>query len=141
MKLPKYNNIDIEKLRILQESTNKSGIYYFTNLKNGKQYIGSSDNLRRRFLQYFNINHLLRYDCMKICRALSKHGYSNFSLEILEYCKVKDILIREKHYIDLFSQKYNISQNPSAPFLDRNHSEEAIQKMSNAKKGDKNPKF
>jgi len=30
----------------------------FTNKINGKRYIGSSDNLRRRFIQYFNTNHL-----------------------------------------------------------------------------------
>ena len=35
---------------------------------------------------------------MNICRALLKHGYSNFSLEIIEYCEVSDLLIKEKHY-------------------------------------------
>jgi len=58
----------------------------FKNLNNGKQYIGSSQNLRARFLNYFNINHLLRSKSMAICCALLKHGYSNFSLTIIEYC-------------------------------------------------------
>ena len=46
--------------------------------KNGKRYIGSSENLRVRFLQYFNTNHLLSNTSMSIYRALFKHGHSNF---------------------------------------------------------------
>jgi hypothetical protein len=42
MKLPKYKNIDIDKLCILQENTQKSGIYMFKNLINGNRYIGSA---------------------------------------------------------------------------------------------------
>jgi hypothetical protein len=40
-KLPKYNNFDVEKLKILQNNAKKSGIYMFKNLINGKRYIGS----------------------------------------------------------------------------------------------------
>jgi len=58
----------------------------WTNRINDKQYIGSSDNLNRRFNEYFNTNYLLKNTCMYICRALLKHGYSKFSLTILEYC-------------------------------------------------------
>jgi excinuclease UvrABC nuclease subunit len=65
MKLPKYN-FDIDKLRILQDNTKKSGIYMFKNLINGKRYIGSSVNLIIRFLQYLNTNYLLRNTCMNI---------------------------------------------------------------------------
>jgi group I intron endonuclease len=59
----------------------------FKNLINGKKYVGSSENLRRRFLEYFDSNYLLRKKCMNICDALLKHDYSNFSIEILEYCE------------------------------------------------------
>ena len=56
----------------------------WTNNINNQKCIGSSENLRKIFLQYFNINHLIRYNCMQICRALLKHDYCNFSLTILE---------------------------------------------------------
>ncbi len=45
---------------------------------------------------------------MLICRALIKYGYSNFSLEILEYCKPEDRHIKETHYINIFNSEYNI---------------------------------
>ena len=82
---PKYYlNSDTSKAQILSENKNKSGIYMWTNNINNKRYIGSSENLRARFLQYFNTNYLLRNTSMYICRALFKDGYSNFSLIILE---------------------------------------------------------
>jgi len=42
---------------------------------NGKRYIGSSENLNRRFREYFNINYLLTNNSMYICNSLIKHGY------------------------------------------------------------------
>ena len=43
-----------------------------------------------------------------IYTALLKYGYSNFSLEILEYCKSEDAVKREQHYIDLLDPEYNL---------------------------------
>jgi hypothetical protein len=72
----KYTNADVDKLRILTENRGKSGIYMWTNLINGKRYIGSSVDLKRRLLEYFNANRLLKESSMTINRALLKHGYS-----------------------------------------------------------------
>jgi len=58
MKLPKYHDAEICKDQILSDNKNKSGIYMFTNKTNEKRYIGSSDNLKRRFSEYFNDNYL-----------------------------------------------------------------------------------
>jgi excinuclease UvrABC nuclease subunit len=104
-----HYNAYTDKFQILSENKNKSGIYCFNNFINGKQYIGSSDNLRRRFMEYFNINHLESQNYMPICRALLKHGYSNslFSIKICEYCEVAELLIREKYYINLLGSSYN----------------------------------
>jgi len=82
-----YDNADIQKEFILKENKDKSGIYCWTNKINGKSYVGSSVDLYLRFLKYFNTNELVRHYNMVICRALLKHGYSNFSLTIIEYCE------------------------------------------------------
>ena len=44
----------------------------------------------------------------KIYRSLIKNGYSNFKLEILEYCEVDILLEREQYYLDRFNPEYNI---------------------------------
>jgi group I intron endonuclease len=43
-----------------------------------------------------------------IYSALLKHGYLNFSLDILEYCEPDVLISREQYYIDIFNPKYNI---------------------------------
>jgi group I intron endonuclease len=96
---------------------------------------------------------------MYICCALLKHDYSNFKLEILEYCEVSELLIREKYYIDLLGSEYNTVKDPTLPPMsNRTHSDETRKIiseakigskhtdksktiMSEAKKADKNPMF
>jgi len=75
---------------------------------------------------------------MNICKALVKHGYSNFSLTILEYCEPSKCLEREGFYQKQktkINPEYNISLNPSAPMSGRKHSDKSKQIMSDAKKG------
>jgi group I intron endonuclease len=45
---------------------------------------------------------------MPICKALIKFGYSNFSLEILEYCEPDVRFEKEKYYLKLLKPEYNI---------------------------------
>uniref|UniRef100_UPI0022FD6757 hypothetical protein n=1 Tax=Drechslerella dactyloides TaxID=74499 RepID=UPI0022FD6757 len=92
-----YANAYTDKLLILKENKGKSGIYRWINKESGKSYIGSSINLSRRLLEYFNTNYLLTKSNMAICKALLKYGYSNFSLEIIEYCKPEKSVEREQH--------------------------------------------
>jgi hypothetical protein len=97
-----YSNSDACKEKILSDNKNKSKapirIYMWENKINGKRYIGSSENLKRRFREYFNINYLLKNKSMYICNSLIKHGYFNFSLTILEYCSPSKCLEREAFY-------------------------------------------
>jgi group I intron endonuclease len=124
MKLPKYQNLDTEKNKILSANRQKSGVYMFKNKINGKKYIGSSENLKIRFLEYLNIHYLLRNTCMYICNALFKHGYSNFSLTILEYCEPEKCLEREGYYQKKIKPEYNICKEPGAPMSGRKHYDE-----------------
>lgn len=50
-----------------------------------------------------------------ICKALFKYGYSNFSLEILEYCEKENVLAREQYYLDLLQPEYNIQKIAGSP--------------------------
>ncbi|RPB17853.1 hypothetical protein L211DRAFT_528344, partial [Terfezia boudieri ATCC MYA-4762] len=45
---------------ILKENRSRSGIYILINLLNDKVYIGSAQNISKRFNQYFNPNYLER---------------------------------------------------------------------------------
>jgi len=67
-----YSNDYTCKAVILKYNKGKTGIYRWVYLINGKSYIGSALDLRERFTNYFNINHLLGNSSMSICLALIK---------------------------------------------------------------------
>jgi len=138
-----YTNADTQKLDILKDNKNKSGIYRWTNLKNGKTYIGSSIDFSKRLTNYFNITFLeneIKKNKSSIYRALLKYGYSQFSLEILEYCESENCIVREQYYLNLLPHEYNLLPNAGS-LLGFKHSEETRAKQSIANKGEKNPRF
>jgi len=102
-----YHDTYIDKTKILADNKGKSGIYLFTHKETGKKYIGSSFNLRRRFMEYFNPNYLEKANYMYISRAILKHGISCFSLAVLEYCEPEKCIERENFYLSLFKPEYN----------------------------------
>jgi|SRR5690554_1840262 len=60
-----------------------------------------------------------------IHNALLKYGYSNFSLEILEYCEGVNPISREQFYIDSLRPEYNILEQAGSS-LGFKHSEETL---------------
>ena len=92
-------------------------------------YIGSSTNLSVRFYSYFSLGSLAKSNRL-LERALLKYGYSNFSLEILEYCKAEDATKREQYYLDLLKPEYNIVKKANST-LGYKHTEETLDKMKN----------
>jgi len=75
--------------------------------------VGSSKSLSNRFSLYYSLNSLKKEvkGSIIIRRALLKYGYSNFSLDILEYCESDVLITREQYYIDLLKPEYNIKVN------------------------------
>jgi group I intron endonuclease len=106
-----YPNAHLQVKLILQENKGRSGVYRWVNLINGKSYIGSSVDLQNRLRQYFNRNELKRNNNMLIFMALLKHGYSNFTLEILKYCSPEKCIKWEQLFLDLLNPEYNILKN------------------------------
>ena len=88
----------------------KSGIYLWTDLKEKKQYVGSSKDLYRRLLEYLNKNNLLNHLGMDICAVLSERGLADFEYTILEYCSPGERLDRENFYIDKYNPEYNTTR-------------------------------
>ena len=135
----KYANADLEKLQIIKDNKGKAGVYCWRNLKNGKIYIGCGVNLGKRFKEYYSIKYLesgLERSNSLIYRAILKYGYSNFSLEIIEYCEPADAKSREQYYLDTLDPDYNLSKTAGSR-LGCNHTEETKAKMSLALKGRK----
>jgi hypothetical protein len=106
-----YSNLNVKKRQIYIDNKGKTGIYRWTNIISGKSYVGSSVNLSSRFENYFNINYLkreIKNNNSKIYRALLKYEFSNFRLDILEYCDISTVIEREQWYLYNLNPKYNI---------------------------------
>lgn len=76
------------------------GIYKITNTINNKYYIGSSDDVYKRWkdhIYYLNRNkHINKH----LQNAWNKYDEEYFKFEIIEKCNHKDKFIREQFYLD-----------------------------------------
>ena len=93
----------------------------------------------------FKVKHIQRgrcslaTNCIAVRKKLEsldllKNGYSNFSLEILEYCEPSEAVVREQYYLDLLHPQYNILKF-SGSLRGFKHSEETKAKLSAAIQG------
>ena len=117
------------------------GIYKFTNLINGKIYVGVSTHLARRFSE-----HRCNYKKYPISCAIRKYGWENFEVEILEYFNNEDSLDymfeREIYWITYFNSTerytgYNLANGGKNSLYGHICSEETRLKISKASKGRK----
>jgi len=80
-----YDNAEDDKAKILSENKNKSGIYKWTNLINGKKYIGSAVDLYNRLSFDFSckaMENFLKNSKSSIYNALLKYGQFTFNKQI-----------------------------------------------------------
>lgn len=113
------------------------GIYKITSPSN-KIYIGSSINIERRLLNY---KYLQCKQQPKLFNSLKKYGPDNHQFEIIEECKVEELINREKYWVEhLNSIKTGL--NIKTPGNNQIHIEKTISfnsewcnKISESKKG------
>jgi group I intron endonuclease len=131
MSVKRYINLDQSSVlsEILSDNRDKCGVYLLTNNINNKTYVGSSVNLSKRFLKYFNDNALAK-NRMLISFALLKYKRTNFTLHILEYCSIENALTREQFYLDSIKPSYNILKVAGST-LGYTHTETSLLKMNN----------
>lgn len=86
------------------------GIYKIENEITNQCYIGSSKNIKKRIMnhKYYLKNNI--HHSKYLQRSYEKHGKDCFSFEILEICKIENLLNREQYYIDTLNPKYNGSK-------------------------------
>jgi group I intron endonuclease len=128
-----------------------SGVYKITNTKDGKFYIGSSNNIYARIARHKR--ELIKgiHNNPHLQNAWNKHGADVFSFQILVECDEIKRLEAEQVKIDLaFAMEpnllYNIAKNTLAPMTGiqspmkgKNHSAEACAKMSQSHTGKPSP--
>jgi group I intron endonuclease len=90
------------------------GVYKFTNVLNGKSYVGQSINIRRRYNHHRRISSDIRGgDVLYINTVMHDVGFDNFEFTVLEECSKEELDEKEIYYIKkyntLIPNGYNIS--------------------------------
>ena len=122
------------------DNKNKSGIYMWKNLINGKQYIGSAIDLSERLSDYYSTSYLedaLKRGRSHIYNALLKNGHSNLSLTIIEYCDKEKCIERENYYLFVEKHEYNILPKAGSRLGSKHLDETKQKKISDAHLGSK----
>lgn len=131
----------VENMEILSyNGSMKSGIYQIENEVNGKQYIGSTTNLKRRW--WYHLGDLRRgqHSNRHLQAAFNKYGERAFTFSVLEHAEVESLLKREQHYLDTRMPEYNILPIAGRP-LGHRHTAETRAKLSVAMTGERNPNY
>lgn len=86
-----------------------TGIYCIMNIDSSKMYIGSSNNILKRFKEHRFLLRKSLHHCKYLQRAWDKYGEKTFEFLVIELCSVDDLLTREIFYIKNTKNKYNSS--------------------------------
>jgi group I intron endonuclease len=86
-----------------------SGIYIITNTLNGKQYVGQSTGIRKRFTRHRRAarTKMVR-ESFYLHNSIAKHGVENFKFEILLYAD-------DREYLNLMEQRCITGYNTMSP--------------------------
>lgn len=111
------------------------GIYKITN-PNDRVYIGQSNNIKRRFNNYFN--NLPKKQTL-LLKSFLKHGVENHKFEVIEECSIELLNERERYWQDFYDVLNGglncrlTETNDKSGFL----SQQTKNKISNSHKGKK----
>lgn len=94
---------------------NNSGIYSIINKQNGKRYIGSAVNLKRRINEHKNRLNKNKHNNRYLQNAWNKYGKQSFIFEILEYTSKEKLIEIEQWWLDIYKsyikdRGYNINK-------------------------------
>ena len=79
-----------------------SGCYMIINLINGKVYVGSSINLKKRFGRHRRELRANMHPNKHFQAAYNLSGIEAFEYKIIRYCDKKDCLFFEQTYLDIY---------------------------------------
>lgn len=109
----------------------KSGIYEIKNRVNGKRYIGSSNNITRRWRQHRHCLRNNRHRNDYLQKAYNKYGEENFTFSVVVETPVDGMLQAEADQIALYewNMLYNLEREPSRPNQGYKLSDEQIEEI------------
>lgn len=110
-------------------------IYKIENVDNGKKYVGSAVDYKRRIRRHTRALKDNNHRNQHLQRSWDKHGPASFLFNRLLICEKNELYRYEQLLIDILEPEYNMARSVSQPFLGRKHKESTKKKMSDWQKG------
>jgi len=114
----------------------EGGIYKIQNTVNGKRYIGSAVDLKRRWCEHRVLLRRGEHTNQKLQRAWDKYGEAVFEFIPMLLCNPSDLIPHEQLALDGLKPEYNIAPTAGSS-LGVKHTPEARARMSAAKRSPK----
>ena len=117
-----------------------SGVYIIHNNKNGKIYIGSTVDIRKRWRTHKSLLCRDKHSNTHLQSAWNLYGEASFEFGVLEYLDdPEELHLAEQFWMDIYRLEgkalYNYGLVARCPLLGRSPSEETRQKQSRAMRG------
>lgn len=112
-----------------------TGIYQITNLTNGKSYIGSAVNIRKRWNKHKSELKFNRHHAPHLQYAWNKYQEPNFEFKILLNCNKEYLIEFEQLYLDEIKPEYNVAKIAGKSALGSKRTKEQCINISNGLKG------
>ena len=87
-----------------------TGVYEICNAANGKRYVGSAADFRKRRVMHLSVLRRGKHHSVVLQRAWDKYGEAAFSFNLLLACSRKDLVFYEQRCMDGLSSEYNIAK-------------------------------
>jgi group I intron endonuclease len=84
------------------------GIYKIENQTNNKVYIGSSNDIGRRWKEHMDYLNFNNHHCLRLQKDWNNYSIENFIFSIIEICEIDDLLNEEQKYIDYYFESGEI---------------------------------
>ena len=105
-----------------------SAVYKITNTITGDFYIGSSKNIKLRWMQHKRLSVWNRYKNNQMYLDMKNYGIDKFELQILEEVEIEQLKETEQRFIEMLKPTYN---NYNAKGWDIERHKETHRKSSN----------
>jgi len=117
-----------------------SGVYTITNITNGKYYVGSSNNIKRRWRHHKDTLRRGAHPNKYLQRAFNKYGENNFLFEVIDL--TEEYILKEQEMLDQnFEATYNIAIVAGAPMTGKKHTEKVKKLLSKKLSGKNHPHY
>jgi len=105
----------------------KSGVYKIGFSGTDNFYIGSSNDIAKRFT--YHRSRLKRgvHENPCLTNAFNKYGIDNCFIEIMKVCDASDILIHEQYFLDTLKPEYNIAKSATSGITSKLSNEDILQ--------------